>query len=542
MYRKLIKIINEKDLFIFSLIIIILGAAGFIFVNDLENVIDIKWDDEGYYLYGGRFFFLESFPAWFGKLYSFWYWLLHLFQSDPVLLYYLNYKLMTILPPIGLFILLSKGFNVNYLISAIISLTFLISLSNVTVWPKVSHFTMLFIFLILLLVLRQRSVKLKFFIALPAIFLLIYIRPEFIVTLIILIIVFTYYLLSKRVKTQSLFFYLGFIIVMATLLTIWLGFPYSGERSFGAFQQHFAFVDQFRFGGNFDPWSEHEIVMSKKFPGAKSVTEAIFIKPSAVLSHIGFNLSRYPELFIDRLTEIFIPKVILSLPFSYRIIILFWVVLIVAYIWFAKNTFMQKLKEICQNYRQFKFEIFLCFTLFLPSLISSIMYYPREHYLIIQTVLFIILISPILSSILRFNHLMFLIVLLISVFSLFLTINPNAKNYFYKNDQSLKTTIDYLTNLKQDGQLNLLETHRGLIFFLPDNFRYFDVNKIDESFENYIKKIDIVYFNLKSKNEYFLNAEPEWENFIKNFQSYGFNQVSVGYGYPMFIRTNLLIK
>jgi hypothetical protein len=64
------------------------------------------------------------------------------------------------------------------------------------------------------------------------------------------------------------------------------GLPYSGERSFGAFQQHFAFVDQIRFGGNFDPWSEHGIVMSKKFPGAKSVTEAISINPSAVLSHI----------------------------------------------------------------------------------------------------------------------------------------------------------------------------------------------------------------------------------------------------------------
>jgi hypothetical protein len=60
LYRKLIKIISEKDLFIFSLIIIILGAAGFIFVNDLENVIDIKWHDEGYYLYGGRFFFSEK--------------------------------------------------------------------------------------------------------------------------------------------------------------------------------------------------------------------------------------------------------------------------------------------------------------------------------------------------------------------------------------------------------------------------------------------------------------------------------------------------
>jgi hypothetical protein len=125
---------------------------------------------------------------------------------------------------------------------------------------------------------------------------------------------------------------------------------------------------------------------------------------------------------------------------------------------------------------------------------------------------------------------------------LFLTINPNAKNYFYKNDQPLKTTIEYLTNLKLGGQINLFETYRGLIFFLPENFKYLNVDSIDDSVENYLKEIDIIYLNLNPNNASFLDDNPKWKHFVENYQSFGFSHLSIGFGYRLFIRTNLLIK
>jgi hypothetical protein len=131
---------------------------------------------------------------------------------------------------------------------------------------------------------------------------------------------------------------------------------------------------------------------------------------------------------------------------------------------------------------------------------------------------------------------------LIFVFSLFLTINPNAKNYFHKNDQHLKGTVKYLTNLKLDGQIKLFESSMGLIFFLPENFKYLDVDSIDYSVENYLKEIDIIYFNLNPNNAPLLNDNPKWKHFVENYQSYGFSQLSIGFGYPLFIRNNLLIK
>lgn len=538
-FKNLYDRLRNKELIITLITILILFVSGIFFVSGLKEVMDIYWADEGYYLYAGRFFFSENFPAWFGKLYSFWYWILHLFESNAVSLYYLNYNLMTILTPAAVFLLLTRGFNVNNIIGALISLTFLISLSNVTVWPKVSHFIIITVSVIILFSIRQKDIELKYLVALIGIYILLFIRPEFILTLFILILSFIYSLIRKRINIKNSLVHLAYFSLFAIALTIWLGIPYSGERSFVAFQQHFAYVDHLRYGGDYYPWSEYDVIMSEKFPGAKSLTEALSVNPSAVLSHISFNLSNYPHYLLEKLTEIVIPKAVISIPYYYRIAIILMMVLIVVFYCLTKNTLTKSSKEIIDNYRKFKFEIFLCAALFLPSFISSILYHPREHYLIIQISLIIIIVSPLVSVFRPIKSFTNSIIFLIVIFALFLTLNPKAKSYIPENDGYIKRTIEYLVNLNSENRITILDKGKRLIYFLPDNFINIDVDTLDGSLNNDLSKIDIIYFTPHVINAPSVKDNSLWKDFIGNYESYGFIEQQLGFGYPLLIRNQL---
>ncbi len=539
-YKNLYRGLRDKETILTLITILILIVSGIYFVSGLKEVMDIYWADEGYYLYVGRFFFSENFPAWFGKIYSLWYWILHLFEGNPVSLYYLNYSLMTILTPITVFVLLKRGFKVNNIISALLSITFLISLSNVTVWPKVSHFTIIVISIIILFSIRQKNIVSKYLVVLTGIYVLIFIRPEFILTFFIAILSVIFLLIRKKIYFKNFLVNLAFFSLFAISLIIWLGIPYAGERSFVAFQQHFAYVDHLRYGGNYYPWSEYEVIMSEKFSGAKSVAEAIYVNPSALLSHILFNLSNYPNYFLERLTEVFIPKAVISIPYYYRIIIIFMIILMIVFFWLIKKTLLRNSKEVLNNYKKFKFEIILCAALFIPAFISSVLYHPREHYLIIQIVLFIIILIPFISVFQPVKSFSSNIILLIIIFALFLISGTKAKGYFPQNDRHIKRTIEYIADIDPKGLVYILDKGKRLIYFLPENFTNVDADTLNNSFNNYLSKIDIIYFTPHVINALSIKNDVQWKHFIENYELYGFSQKQLGFGYPLLIRKNLL--
>ncbi len=160
-------------------------VLGFFFTKDLELWIDIGIADEAKYLGNGVNFFRTKPAPYWGPLYSLWYYFLNLFSRDTINLYYLNYRLMTILPCIALYLFLLK-MKVTPALSFYFSFAFLISMINLPTWPKVSHFclTMIFIGLILVHSIKGKNARLlaAFIISLT----ITYIRPEFILSSILL--------------------------------------------------------------------------------------------------------------------------------------------------------------------------------------------------------------------------------------------------------------------------------------------------------------------------------------------------------------------
>ncbi len=181
-------IISKK--FSVTIFVIIIGifficVIGFIFTRDIELWIDIGIGDEAKYL-GDGVNFLRTMPdPYWGPLYSLWYYFLSLFSSDTINLYYLNYRLMTILPCIALYLFLLK-MKVTPTLSFYFSFALLISVINLPTWPKVSHFCLTLIFIGLILVHSIKGKSTRLLAALFISLIITYIRPEFILSSILL--------------------------------------------------------------------------------------------------------------------------------------------------------------------------------------------------------------------------------------------------------------------------------------------------------------------------------------------------------------------
>ena len=110
--NKTLSNLNSKKYLIRSLYFIIgiffICVLGFILTKDIKLWVDIGIGDEAKYLSDGVNLLSKRLdPAW-APLYSIWYFFLSLFQNDPINLYYLNFKLITILPSVTLYLFLLK--------------------------------------------------------------------------------------------------------------------------------------------------------------------------------------------------------------------------------------------------------------------------------------------------------------------------------------------------------------------------------------------------------------------------------------------------
>lgn len=519
----------------------ILIVSGILFTLGLEDTLDIYWNDEGYYLFAGRFLLSGDFPAWFGILYSFWYWILNIFNNDPVSLYYLNYKLLTIIAPVIFFILL-RSYKVNTLVSFILGLTFLISTHNVTVWPKVSHFTIIIISIMLIIITNLKRTESRLFISLTGVLFLMYIRPEFILTFFALIILFIYFYYQNSINRALTLKYVSIFFAIAICSVLYFGVPFSFERSFVAFKQHFAYVEFLRFGGDFYPWLDYEIVINENFPGAGSLFESMMINPAALINHIYYNAQSYLFHLSEGVAEILIPGKILTVPLSVKALLLFGLFFIFVYILKTKNLLTDFTGRIKANLSSNKFVIHLITLLFVPSFVASFIYYPRNHYLIIQIYLIILVFAFILFanqgfiSKKRSYGLMALIIVLYSL------VNPKAADYFTGNKMYVKQTIEYLTNLDIKKQVNLLDKGERLIYFLPENYTNYDIDNrkisLSEFFE--VNDINMIYLSHKILHSKVNRQDNEWQEFIDDYHSYGFAKHDLGIGNPILIKSELL--
>jgi hypothetical protein len=516
--------------------ILFICVIGFFFTKDLELWIDIGIGDEAKYLGDGVNFFRSKIDSSWGPLYSLWYYSLNFFSTDNINLYYLNYKLMTILPCIALYLFLLK-MKVTPILSFYFSFALLISLINLPTWPKVSHFCLTLIFIGFILVLSIKGRNTRLLAALIISLIITYIRPEFILSSLILFGI----MIKRAVKNEfdaDRFMIAIFTIIMLFLL---LGIPYSPGRNLTAFGQaynkYLDFDDRIDDDGAKD-WTE---ILSENFGNPKTIIDVVLNDSDKFFKHIEINLSKLPMLYLSSV-ETLLPNKI----FPFNILIKILIVLSI-----LSTVFVLLLFKRFRNYRNIIFNgftekkdlLFFSIIFSFPPLLSMILYYPRSHYILLLLPLIYLvvgqMIMPLKFNGYRKNLISFCLLIIVSFFLI-----PQLSSVYTRSNFKNLIAVENIKALNIRERINLLENEGGLNAYLPDNYNWIRLESKKENFDIFVVKrnINMIYYYFSLNNSFQLKRDSTWFEFLKNPDTFGFQKLIKNSGGIIYLREDIKLN
>jgi len=532
-------IISKK--FSVTIFVIIIGifficVIGFIFTRDIELWIDIGIGDEAKYL-GDGVNFLRTMPdPYWGPLYSLWYYFLSLFSSDTINLYYLNYRLMTILPCIALYLFLLK-MKVTPTLSFYFSFALLISVINLPTWPKISHFCLTLIFIGLILIHSIKGKNTRLLAALFISLIITYIRPEFILSSILLFGI----IIKRAVKND--FGTKRFMMAILTFLIFFLlfGIPYSPGRNLTAFGQayhkYLDLSDRIDDDGAKD-WTE---ILSENFGNPETITDVVLNHSDKFINHIGINLSRLPSIYINSI-ETLLPNKIFPISRLVKILIVLSIISSILVLLLFNR--ISKYRDIILNGFTEKKDLLIFSIIFtLPPLLSMILYYPRSHYILLLLPLIYLVVSQMIMP-LKFkgyikNVISFCLLILVSFFLI-----PQLSSVYTRSNFKNLNAVHSIKNLNISGRINILENEGGLNVYLPDNYKWIRLESKEGNFDEFVYKrnINMIYYSYSLNNSVQLKRDSTWFEFLNNPDTFGFKKLINNYGGIIYIRKDIKLN
>jgi hypothetical protein len=516
--------------------ILFICVTGFLFTRDIELWIDIGIADEAKYLGDGVNFLRTSPDPFWGSLYSLWYYFLNLFSGETISLYYLNYRLMTILPCIALFSFLLK-MKVSPALSFYFSFALLISMINLPTWPKVSHFCLTLIFIGLFLVHSIKGKNARLLAALIISLTITYIRPEFILSSILI-----FGIIIKRVVRNDFGTKRFMTAVLTTLvLLILFGIPYSPGRNLTAFGQayhkYLDLSDRIDDDGAKD-WTE---ILSEDFGNPKTITDVVLNNSNKFIKHIGINLSKIPSFYINSI-ETLLPYKIFPISLLIKVLIVLSIISsIFVLLLFNK---ISKYRDVTLNgFTENKDLLIFSIIFSLPPLVSMILYYPRSHYIILLLPLIYLVLGQMIIP-LKFNNYIKNVIpfcLLILVSFLFI---PQLSSVYTKSNFKNLNAVRSIKDLNISERINLLENEGGLKVYLPDNYKWIKLESKDGNFDDFVNenKINMVYYSYSLNNSVQLKRDSTWFEFLNNPDTFGFQKIIKNHGGIIYLRKNIKLN
>jgi len=511
-------------------------VIGFIYTRDIELWIDIGIGDEAKYLGDGVNFLRTTPEPYWGPLYSLWYFFLNLFSSDTINLYYLNYRLMTILPCIALYLFLLK-MKVTPTLSFYFSFALLISMINLPTWPKVSHFCLTMIFFGLILVHSIKGKNARLLAALIISITITYIRPEFILSSILL-----FGIIIKRTVRND-FGTKRFMIAIFTTLILFLlfGIPYSPGRNLTAFGQayhkYLDLSDRIDDDGAKD-WTE---ILSENFGNPKNITDVVFNHSDKFINHIGFNLSKLPSFYINSI-ETLLPYKIFPIGILFKILIVLSIISSVFVLLLFNR--ISKYRDIILNGFTEKKDLLIFSIIFsLPPLLSMILYYPRSHYIILLLPLIYLVVGQMTMPLKFNNYIMNVISFCFLILISFLLIPQLSSVYTRSNFKNL-IAVQSIKNLNISERINILENEGGLNVYLPDTYKWIRLESKEGNFDEFVYKsnINMIYYSNSLNNSVQLKRDSTWFEFLNNPDSSSFQKLIKNNGGIIYIRKDIKLK
>lgn len=461
--------------------IITLVACSILLTKNLINVLDIGLYDESDYLYYGVNLFNSNskVDAQWSPIYLLWYFVLSIFQKDNILLYYLNYTVLSIVSSLS-FYLFFRTVKINQVLSFYGSFIYLISIFNIPIWPKVSTLTLVVLLIGFCFISKASSLILEsagyFILSL----LLSYLRPEFALTSIIIIALYLFTSIRKTILTRqiskSLMVSSSFLIIFL-MITLIFGNPLEGGRSIIAFGQHFSVNYVQWSNADLDPWVDWEQIMEMNFGNANSVKSALFNNPLAFARHCFLNVIETLKTIINGsgLGVLFMQLILIAAT-------------AVGLIWMYLNRTIS-LNKVISYIKKVINNNFIVMFFLIPPTLSSIIIYPRLHYILFLwfAYLFLILFTSQITlnkflTLTFFNRYLSVkktwkvkffiplffgltIIFLLPQFSWFKPVDANEANLLGN-----QKTIYALKSLNLNNTVNILEAEGGYHIYLGEEY------------------------------------------------------------------------
>jgi len=499
----------RSDILILAIILI----SGFKFASGIEGALDIGLYDESNYLYSGVKLTTLGFPeAQNAPLYAAWYYVISLFEPNRIKLYYLNYKLLTLLLPLFIYILCRRN-RVSIHVALIISLFFLISPLNGYNWPKVSHFALIMVLTTFIIIGSTCSLFWASIFAPISALLVSYIRPEYFLTYVLSLLFFAFAITRefKRMQRLHLVCLIAEVLISILLLSI-LGLPLSGNRSNVAFGQHFSFHWVSWTGSQLNPWTNWQEIMSQNFGSAHTILEAFVNNPSVFLKHITYNLW---TLVKDSINWAF-PDIFAADQLSKRLGALYFIGICIAYF-----------SNIRRNILKYRRLLILVGLFLLPGLVSAVFIHPRSHYLLLLWVLTGVLMATLIDTPAieekQMTQKQFIVLGL-----LIIALTPYFANKAAANRPNLET-IRFIESLRIEEPVTVLEAEGGYHIYLGDNFRRVAEYDKNTGFNHFLSSRNInmiVLSNLLQKDTRFKD-DAEWQHFLIEYSNLGYRDINI---------------
>jgi hypothetical protein len=387
---KINKTLITDFFYIFTLFFI-----SFKLVFGVSQVIEILFADESASLFYGvgfkaKFIFRDGF------IYFLWYKLLSFVFTDPILLYCYNYVILSTINAIFIYVVLRK-LGKGTFFSFLASLIFLISGINVFTWPFITRFALTIILITVIFIISLKSNKSKYLAALSGFLLLAYTRTEFFVALVLFFIISVVLLIYRyHSSRQKVYLKFIFITLSMALLVLFIKNPLRSNRSVWAFGQHYT-LNLYNAGQTrMSPWVGNgwRKVMIEKFETDQSLIKAFFNNPAEMKRHIFTNTKNFPVKLFYSLSPFFGNRIPIFI--KYMIKWLMVSLILISGFCFISSIYSRIKRDKTNLLNLFNLEdnLFYLFTVLIAfsSLISICLIYPRQHYILILSVILYLLI------------------------------------------------------------------------------------------------------------------------------------------------------
>jgi hypothetical protein len=513
---------NLPDVFIFGALLV----AGWKYTSGFHAIVDIGLDDETVYLTQGIDFLHFALPlADSAPLYAVWYSLLARVSPDAVALYYLNYRMMTIIPPI-LFYILLRRYRVSLPVSSFAALFLLITNANFLVLPKVNHFALMVLLVFLILASIPKSRALGFAILALGCLAAAYVRPEMYYAFgICFAISAGLFLFRERALLNATA--LASLAVIAVAVGMYVGYPLGASpRSFIAFGQHFSLNWQgWTKDTSLSPWTDWQKIVEMNFGQVSGIGQALLNNPPVFGRHVATNAINLPGMFVST----FATHAVVFLPFRMQTVEAYIMLgLGIGWLLLRRRTVLPRMRAAMRTERRFL--LFAC-AICPVFLVTCLVIYPRTHYMLILGTLLLavmaILLDPLKDRQVRWPHTILIALVVVAI-------TPNAVNLVgpLPRPQPTVNAIQFMRGLGITDETYFLSEQFGYSSYLARDFRAdpgaawraFTGSQKDIPFNRFLRehRINIIFVTDDLLNNIRFREDPEWKAFLEHYESAGF--------------------